>query len=406
MELFEDLWESVSRQPLRTAMAAFGVFWGMLVLIVLLGASNGLGNGLERLFRDEAATSVWIDASKTTTSHKGLPSGRSIELTIDDVHALTGAVPGLRSLSPRHPLPAEIVLSHKGRRGSLPVFGIYPGYAAVERTEVSSGRLLNDLDVKNARKVAVLGERAAEALFARPETAVGQRIDIGGEPFLVVGVFRDAGGDAEMRRVFVPYAVLPRTFDASRRAATITGIADPTVSPALLRSRVARILAARHHFAPDDYGAVEVWVAMEERGDITAFPRGVRIGVLFFGLGILLTAMSGLSNILLVSVRERTTELGLRRALGVSANHIFTLVVAEAVLIGGACGALGAAVGLALLRLARDLGFQTHYFQNPAVELGGTLPLLALLLLASAIAGTFPARLAVRLSSAEALRHV
>ena len=377
-ELFEEIWESVSCQPLRAATAAFGVFWGMLVLILLLGASNGFANGLERLFVDEAATSVWIDGYKTTTSHKGLPAGRPIELTIDDVHALAGAVPGLRSLSPRHPLPAEIVLSHKGRRGSFPVFGIYPGYAAVERTEVSSGRLLNDLDVKNARKVAVLGKRAAEVLFARPETAVGQRIHIGGERFLVVGVFRDAGGDAEMRRVFVPYAVLPRAFDASRRTATITGIADPEVSPALLRSRVARILAARHHFAPDDHGALEVWVAMEERGDITAFPRGVRIGVLFFGLGILITAMSGVSNILLVSVRERTSELGLRRALGVSANHVYTLVVAEAVLIGGVCGTLGAGVGLALLGLARDLGFQTHYLQNPEVELGTTVPLLAL----------------------------
>ena len=404
-EIFEEIWESVSCQPFRTAVAGFGVFWGMLVLTVLLGASNGLGNGLERLLRDEAATGVWIEAGKTTTSCKGLPAGRPIELTIDDVHALDGSVPGLRSLSPRHPLPAEIVLSHKGRRGSFPIFGIYPGYAAFERTQVFRGRLLNDLDVKNARKVALLGERAAEVLFARPENAVGQRIDIGGERFLVVGVFRDAGGVGEMRRVFVPYTVLPRTFDASRRVTLIMGLSDPTVSQALLRSRVARILAARHYFAPDD-DALGVWMAVEEEGDIAAFPRGVRIGVLFFGLGILLTAMSGVSNILMVSLRERADEQGLLRALGVSADRIFALVVAEAVLIGGAFGTLGAAVGLALLGLARDLGFQTHYFQNPEVELGTMLPLLALLVLASAIAGAFPARLAVRLSSAEALRHV
>ena len=404
-ETLDEIWESVSRQPLRTATTAFGVFWGMLVLIILLGAGNGLGNGLERLFEDDAATSVWIEAGKTTTSFRGLPAGRPIELSIDDVNALVDAVPGLHALSPRHPLASDIVISHHGRSGSFPIFAIYPGYATVERTLVSRGRLLNELDVRDARKVVVLGERAAEVIFARPENAVGKRVAIGGERFLVVGVFKDAGGDSEMRRVFIPSTALPRTFDGSRRATLITGVTEPEISPALLRSEITRILAARHRFAPADRGALGSWVAIEEYAKITALLRGVRIGVLLDGLGTLLTAMSGVSNILLVSVRERTTELGLRRALGASARNIFALVVAEAVLISSACGALGLSAGLGLLALARRLGLQTDYFQNPEVDWQSTLPMLAVLVVSSAIAGTFPARQAVRLTPAEALRH-
>lgn len=398
-----EVWESVCRRPLRTATTAFGVFWGMLLLVIMLGAAEGLRNGVDRLFQDDAATSVWIESGPTSLSHEGMPAGRKIELTIDDVRALQDQLGELYDVSPRHPVDATITAPSTGRSAGLPVFAIRPGYASVERTRVHRGRLLNELDELRGRKVAMLGLRAAEILFKHPDAALGQWLDISNNRFRIVGVFSDTGGDSEMRRVFVPYAALPHTFDASRRATLIVAMTDPDTPTALIRRRVRRLLSRRHRFDEDDPTAVEVWLAMEQFQKFSALMTGLRWMVLAVGLGTLLTATSGVSNILLVSVRERTREIGLRRAMGASAPSIFSMILVEAIVISALAGSLGVAAGLALLKAVRDLGLRSDFFENPEIDPVVLPPLLGVLVLAGMLAGLFPARQAVRLSPAEAL---
>ncbi|MEM9066928.1 MAG: ABC transporter permease [Myxococcota bacterium] len=404
MDLLFETWESLTRRPLRTATTAFGVFWGMLLLVVMLGAAEGFRNGVDRLFQDDSATSVWISAGATSRSFEGMPAGRTIELTIDDVDAIAANLEELRDVSPRYPVQATVTAPRTGRTAGLPVYAIGPGYGAVERTQVWRGRLLNELDEERARNVVIVGRRAAEILFDRAESALGEWLDVSGNRFRIVGVFTDAGGDGEMRRVFLPYASLPHTFDASRRTKLIVAMSDPEARPALIRDRVRRLLARRHRFAADDPTALEVDIAMEQWEKFSALMTGIELMVLVIGLGTLLTATSGVSNILLVSVRERTREIGLRRALGASATEIFAMVIAEAVLIASVAGALGVGAGLALLKAIRDLGVRSDFFERPAVDALAIWALLGVLVAIGALAGVFPARQAVRWTPAEALR--
>ncbi|MEM6956011.1 MAG: ABC transporter permease [Myxococcota bacterium] len=404
MDLFREVAESIVRRPLRTATTAFGVFWGMLLLVIMLGAAAGLQNGIAKLFRDDASTSVWISAGSTSLSTGGLPAGRNIRLTVDDAEALRTLLPELSDVSPRHPVDGVVRAPATGRVAGLPVFGIEPGYASVERTQRELGRLLNELDSARARRVAIVGERAAEILFGRPEAALNESIDLQGYRFRVVGVFRDAGGDGEMRRIFVPYAALARTIDGRREAARLVAIADPTVDPALVRRRIRRLVAHRHRFDVADPTAVNVFMALEQYEKFTSLITGLNVMVLLIGLGTLLTAMSGVSNILLVSVRERMREFGLRRALGASAGHIFRMVILEAVGLSALAGSLGVIVGLSVLKGLRDAGVKADYFENPAVEPSTLWPLLGLLVFSAVFAGIVPARQAARVTPAEALR--
>ncbi|MEM9189561.1 MAG: ABC transporter permease [Myxococcota bacterium] len=403
LDLLSEIWESVARRPLRTATTAFGVFWGMFLLVVMLGAAGGLRNGIEALFSDDAATSVWVESGPTSLSHDGIPAGRRVELTIEDVAALE-ALPELWDVTPRHAIQTPVSAPKTGRSAGLPVLAIYPGYGTVERTHAWRGRLINELDVVRGRNVAILGQRAAEILFDQSEAAMGEWIDLGGSRFHIVGIFTDSGGDGEMRRVFIPYSSLANTFDASRRVSLIVAMSDPQAPPAHIRSRVRRLLARRHRFADDDQTALDVFVAMERYETTEQLTFAVELLVLIVGLGTLLTSLSGVSNILLVSVRERTREIGLRRALGASQAQIFAMILVEAVAISSVAGLIGTVLGLALLKAVREAEVRTEYFANPGVDSTLLFSLLGALVLCGGLAGIFPARQAVRKSPADALR--
>lgn len=403
IDLLAEVFESVMRHRMRALATAFGVFWGILMLVVLLGGGRGLRNGLDNLFADTAVNSGWISVGRTSRAYQGLGAGRQLTMTLDDVMAVAASVPEFENVSPRQALPAGLTFAHGTRSGAFPTFGIFPGYAVVERTQVRRGRLINDLDVRRARRVVILGVRVAEALFGA-SNPVGEQIQIGGVPFLVVGTFTDAGGEGELRRVFMPYTTLAQTFDARRVAQNMTVTLRPGASPERAMARVRRLFARRMRFDPGDRAAVDIWMAEQEYRKFVILMRAIDTAVIIVGLGTLLSGMVGISNILFVSVRERTVEFGLRRALGATPLSVMAMVLTEAVALAFTAGGLGLLAGAAMVEGARRTGVKSDYFRDPSIDLSTALAALGVLVVTAVMAGYFPAREAARINPNEALR--
>lgn len=409
IDLLAEVFESIARQRLRALATAFGVFWGILMLVVLLGGGRGLRNGVDQMFADTLVNSVWISTGRTSRPYQGLGAGRTLQLSLEDVEAIAAVVPELEELSPRQNLPGGLTYTRTNRRGEVqngafPTFGIGPGHATVERMRPLRGRMLSALDVALARKVLIVGERVAEMLFPG-EDPVGQTVQIGGVPFLVVGLFTDPGGEGELLKAFMPYTTLTQTFDARRYAGIATATLRPGADVATMRARVRRLLARRQRFDPSDPSAVGVWVTEEQYRKLQQLLRGIDLAVIVVSLGTLLSGIVGISNILFVSVRERTAEFGLRRALGATPGSILAMVLAEAVLLSTTAGSLGLLAGVGLLSLARRANVRSEYFRDPGVDARAVLTALFVLVLTAMIAGYFPAREASRLNPNEALRQ-
>jgi putative ABC transport system permease protein len=395
--------ESIMRRPLRALATAFGVYWGVLMLTVLMGGGNGLRNGIEKMFAGDAVNSVWMFTGRTSEPFEGLGAGRQIVLREDDAEAVKGGVTLIENLSPRTQVRDAAVV-YGTRSAALPLYGIYPAYAVTEKTTPLRGRLLNELDLERRRHVIVIGERARPLLFGNADP-VGKTVLIGGIAFRVVGEFADPGQGDEARRVYMPYTALAETLDASRKVEAMVATLAEGAQPDAAREAIARLLARRHRFDPKDVGAFDAWFAEKEYQRILALMTGIDWAILVVSLGTLLSGMVGISNILFVSVRERAKELGLRRALGATSGSILRLVLSEALLLGMAAGGLGLVTGAGLVRLAQAPELSSQYFDRPSLDLRAALLALGLLLGTALIAGYFPAREAARMRPIDALRR-
>ena len=404
MDTFYEVLDSITRHRLRALATAFGVFWGIFMLTLLLASGRGLRNGIDGIFVDDAVNTVWIYPYRTTLPFEGMGVGRSIQLDADDLSLITRAMPELTDVTPRRGLSPSVTVSHGTRIGAFPVFGIYDTYARIERSKRKKGRLLNELDVQRARRVVLLGESAKKQLFG-PAEAVGQTITMGGVEFQVIGEFTDEGGEEENLRAYLPYTALSETFDASRRVELIAARVAEGVSTAAVQSRLVRLLARKHSFDPKDESAVRMWFEQDAYKKLQNLLRGIDLGILVVGLGTLVSGMIGVSNILFVSVRERAQEFGLRRALGATAPSILRLVLAEALMLASIAGGLGLAAALGLVALAQEAELRSDYFKDPGIDLNTALIALAILIVTALCAGYFPAREASRMQPIDALRR-
>lgn len=402
-DLFSEIGESMGRHRMRTLATAFGVFWGIFMVGLLLAGGHGMRNGLARMFSGDAVNLVWIEAQSTTVAFDGLPAGRKIQLDIRDVEAIAQNVPELELVSPREQLPLGQMVVHEGRSFALPVIGVYPEQAAVDRALLVRGRMLNPLDVARERKVALIGSRATPLVFGTRDP-VGRTLTIGNVEFEIVGEYRDEGSEEEGRRVYIPFTTL-KLFGAGDNVSVIMGALRDGESSKQAGEHVARVVARRHRFDPSDRGAIETWFMEEVHVRFVALIRGIDVASATIGFGTLLSGMVGVSNILFVSVRERASEFGVRRALGATARSVLLMVVSEALVLALAAGALGMVSAYGLVHLAQELELHSEFFERPAIDLPSALAALALLVVTALFAGYFPAREAARMKPIEALRR-
>jgi putative ABC transport system permease protein len=404
-DALQEIYATLQRNRLRTALTALSVAWGMLMLVVLLGAGRGLEKGAAYEFRDDAVNSLFLYPGKTSRPFAGRGPGRDVKLMNDDYQALARNFPSIDHISGRFYLYGEFTVTYRGKHSAFDVRGIHPGHQYLEKTIISRGRFLNDADLEQRRKVCVIGSKVASFLFGQQEP-LGEYLNVRGLSYKVVGVFEDVGGEAELKKIYVPITTAQLLYHQPGRLHQIMftiGNVDLAQSKTLAE-QVRRFIAARHGFSPDDRQALRVQNNVEQFERVNSVFVWLRAFMWTVGIGTLLAGIVGVSNIMLISVKERTREIGVRKALGATPMSIIALVVGEAIVVTSVAGYSGLLSGIFIIELAARYLNGVPYMRQPDVDLSVALLASAVLVAAGALAGFFPARHAANISPTEALR--
>jgi putative ABC transport system permease protein len=406
-EILDTLW----RSKLRTLLTAFSVAWGIFMLVFLLGMGTGLQHGVQQEFADDATNSVWMFGGRTSLPYDGMPVGRRIVFANRDVEAI-GRLAGVDKITGRFFIGdgrgADPVLSRVGRNASpYDVRSVHPDHLYLENTIMVAGRFLNEVDIKDKRKVCVIGEPVARFLFGTTDDTIGRWIEINRIAFQVVGLFTDEGGEGEREKIYIPITTSQTAFNGADHVHMTMFTMSPDVTVAesnRLAHAAVQVLAAAHHFSPEDAQAVRVHNNVEQFQNFLQIFLGIRVFVVFMGICSLVAGVIGVSNIMMIAVRERTREIGVRKALGATPSHIVTSIVQESIFITTVAGFLGLVAGIAALVLIDSMVPPNEMFAHPEVDLTVALGAALLLVVAGALAGLFPARTAARVNPIEALR--
>lgn len=411
----QEILTTVRKNKLRTALTAFGVFWGIFMLILLLGAGNGLENGANNRFGSDDRTSIWIGAHRTGIPYKGMPHGRPVELTEDDIAAIERDFPQVQHISAENRAGerwrSSINVAYQNKSGAFGVYGVADDFFRIKKyLDYREGRTLNTLDTQEQRKVALIGTAVRDALFGPEASAVGKEITFHGIVLQVVGVFYDDGQNGRMsERVYIPLSTFQRVFGRANKVGQITLTPKADVDPFVFEENILDFLKQRHQVAPDDKRAFHSFNFAEHTKAMTNLFSAINLFVWFVGLGTLTAGIVGISNIMIITVKDRTREIGVRKALGATPGSIVNMILTESVLITAIAGYLGLAAGVGLLELVNQAltsaGAQLEYFDRPEVDLRTAGYALAVLIVSGALAGLAPALHAARILPIEAMRE-
>ncbi len=404
LDVWQEILDTIRRNKLRTALTALSVAWGIFMLVLLLGAGRGLQNNIEHEFADDAVNSIWFFGGVTSMPHQGLPIGREITFDNDDYDAIR-RLPGIEHLTGRNELWGEGIVRYGDKASPFDVRASHPAHQYIENTIITSGRFLNQLDLDQRRKVAVIGQAVAEFLFADVDP-LGEWIDVNGVNYRVVGVFKDEGGEGELRKVYLPLSTAQRAhgFGDTIHMLMLT-VGDASMEESReLEKRVRQLLAKRHDFNPEDSRALRSRNNLEGFAEVSEVFLLIRLFVWIVGIGTIIAGVVGVSNIMLIAVKERTKEIGVRKAIGATPRSIVAMIVAESVFLTAASGYLGLVAGVGALELVRVLVPENDYIRDPQVDLGVAVSATVLLIVCGALAGYFPARRAARVNPVIALK--
>ena len=374
------------------------------MLIVLLGSGYGIENGVRKSFEKDAVNSLWLHSGQTSLPHKGLSQGRLIQFENDDLLDLEEKLEYVDLLAGRYYLPKS-TLRHGSRATNFTVVGLNPDFQGIENIQIRSGRLLNDVDQDGVRKSAVIGRVVQKELFGK-KNPIGSYLLVNNLAFQVVGVFEDPGDERQEELVFIPISTLQKVFGADKRvhgiALTVSGN-DVGISKEV-EGKIIKRMAIRHEFDPKDERALFIYNTFEEYGKYMSLFKNIRLFIWVIGIGSIVAGIVGISNIMLITVKERTREIGIRKALGATPGSIIEMILTEAILTTLFFGYLGLVAGIVVVEVASRLLTDVDYFSNPEVNLSVCFAALLLLVFSGALAGFFPARKAASVQPIEALR--
>lgn len=410
IDQWQEIFATIRANKLRTALTAFGVSWGVFMLLVMLGAGNGLQNGVSRRMAGFATNSMYVWGQRTTMPYQGMQPGRPVRFDNGDVAALA-QIEGIEHLAPRNRLGGRGgggMTTRGNKTGSFSVMGDYPQFQYVQAMRFTSGRFLNDIDIRESRKVAVIGTQVREQLFEPGEDPIGAAIAIGGVYFQVVGTFEpfQSGDDSDRQAqtIFVPFTTFQQAFNYGNDVGWFAITGKPDVRVSELEKEVRAVLAARHKINPEDEQGVGSFNAQEEFGKVQNLFLGIQGIIWFVGVMTLLAGVIGVVNIMLIAVKERTKEIGVRKALGATPRSIVAMILQEAVVLTSLAGCMGILMGVGLIEWLASQGIESDAFASPTVSFSATLASTVILVVSGAIAGIIPALHAASISPVEALR--
>lgn len=412
-----DFWleilQVILRNPLRSILSGIGVGWGVFMIVITFASTKGLENGISQDFAATAKNSMFLWTQGTSMPYKGFRRGRYFQLENSDVDYLRRTVPELDLVSPRNQLggyQGSNNVTYKSNTGAFNVYGDTPDYIKIEPIEIWKGRYINDYDISDERKVCVIGEQVYKNLFGRGK-ALGEFITIQGINFKVVGVYKSIkkgeDADEDSQSIFIPFSTFQRAFNYGERVGWLSVLLNEDLPTETSVDKLLASLKQRKSVHPDDPRAFGYWTMQEEVEQVTTIFGALKLVAFFFGSLALLAGVIGITNIMLVTVKERTREFGVRRSLGATPGSIIGQVMTETLFMTLLFGCLGIVVSVGaveLLNMALDGMGDSGSFRSPSVTWVTTLTILLIMTVMGVLAGLLPAIMAVQVRPVEALR--
>ncbi len=406
--LFDQLQEifyTLEKNKLRAILTGLTVSWGIFMLILLLGSGYGLENGVHAAFQEDAINSLWISPGLTSIQYKGLKRDRKISFHNPDVNELSGKIHEKEFISGRFFLGGNTTVRYEKKTGNFQVVGVKPEYDKIENYFITKGRSLNNRDERQIRKVAILGIEVQNELFQN-QYAIGKYLLIRGVPFQVVGIFDESEDEWNLDRIFIPISTMQKVFnknDLVHNIAMTINTKDKTEAMAI-EKRVRNLLAQRHKFSPKDKRALFTHNSLIEYTNFMDLFANIRLFIWIIGIGSVVAGIVSVSNIMLITVKERTHEIGIRKALGATPKSVINMILIESIMITFGFGYFGLVAGIGILEIMGKIIQGVAYFKNPEINIGVAFGALLVLVLSGALAGIFPARRAARIRPIDALR--
>ena len=414
-DLWQEIFSSIAKNKTRTIITVIGVLWGIFIYITLSGAAKGLYNGFEREFEDMAMNSMFVWPQRTSVPYGGFKVGRYPRFTISNVNELKRQIPEILYIAPRNARgvfggsqPADVFYKEISRNYNI--YGDFPEYTKIATKKIyKGGRFINEEDQKNNRKVCVIGERTQEELFEKDENPLGKYIRINNIFFQVIGVHKylEGGGFETDGDIFIPFNTFKNLYNTGEYVDWFTIAAYPDADVVAVENSVKGILKKIHMVSPSDERAIGSFNIGEIFNKIIGFANGMTFLSLVVGLATILAGVIGIGNILLISVKERTKELGVRRALGATPGEVRIQILLESIfltIISGVVGIILGAVVLSLINLVtKDL---TDFpYTNPTVPISLVAGALLTMVILGTLIGLIPAQRAVSIKPIDALRE-
>jgi putative ABC transport system permease protein len=404
LDRWREIFQALSKNKLRTALSGFTIAFAILIFTLLFGVGNGLKHTFEEGFAGDAQNSVYIYAGRTTKPYKGLQSGRRIQYRNDDSQFINAKFEDeIQFFSPNIERN-NIRVIYKGEQNNYTVRGVYPDYQPLESAVIQDGRFLSYLDLERKAKVAAIGRLVEEDLFGKL-SAMGKEINIEGISYKVVGVFNDPGGDGDERFIYVPFTTMQGIYKPNDEIDRFGLTFNPSlnVDKAIAFSNLlTKLLKEKHNVDPRDQGAIRVRNYAEGTRDVQNFMMVLNFIILFIGIGTLIAGIIGISNIMVYIVKERTKELGIRKALGATPGSIIGMIMMESIFVTALAGYSGLLIGVFTLRAIGD-SLEKFFIINPSVETYVVVGATIILVIAGTIAGYIPAKRAARIKPIVAL---
>ncbi len=419
IDRWNEIWNALAKNKIRSLLTAFGVFWGIFMLIVMAGAGKGLENGVVQGVARFATNSAFLWTDRTSEPYKGFKRGRYWNMESEDIQYLKSNVPELEIITPknfggRFSSGPNVIRGKK--TGAFNVKGDYPDYVLIDPCTVLKGRWINEMDIRDKRKVCVIGEKVFESMFEKDENPIGQYLKISGVYYQVVGLIKpetriNINGRTE-ESVSIPFTTMLQTYNMGNQVHFLAITAKAGVPVSVLEEKVKEMIKKKHSIAPTDLQALNSVNIEKEFKQMSGLFLGIQILTWIVGVGTLLAGVIGVSNIMLVIIKERTKEIGVQRAIGATPRMIITQIMMESVVLTTVAGYLGLSLGVGLLELVNKImesagtkPGEEVFFSNPTVSLTVAIAALIVLIVAGLFAGMIPATRAIKIKPIDALRE-
>ena len=411
IDIWQEILATIKKNKMRTFLTGFSVAWGIFMLMILLGSGNGLSNGVAANFMNDAVNAMWIWTGETTIPYEGMKTGRSIQFHNDDQEVVQ-KIPGVGVSSGRY-FMGNTRYTYKKESGEYTTVTCQPELKIVENMIIHEGRFINQIDIMQKRKVVVIGTDIKTGLF-KDSVAIGEYVNINNVPFKVVGVSSEPGS-TKNRNAYMPLSTAQMIYSGSNRLhnLALTINAGTLEESQAVEDQIRNALAKKNKFDPKDEGALGLFNKLEAYIQTMKIFQAIKIFIWIIGIGTLIAGIVGVSNIMLIVVKERTKEIGIRKAIGASPSSVIGLIMLESILITTIAGYIGLVLGTGLMELVNYFMVQSaagaaeqgeSVFLNPTVDFNIAVASTLLLIIAGAIAGYIPAKRAASIKPIVALR--